>query len=79
LLQPLDVVVFQPLKHYHAEAVEAAIRMGCGDFDKVEFLDKIDSIRQQTFQPSTIASAKCKNQSWSTKGGYGPPGLPGPP
>jgi len=26
-----------------------------------------------------IASAKCKNRSWSTKGGYGPPGPPGPP
>ena len=25
------------------------------------------------------SSAKCKNQSWSTKGGYGPPGPPGPP
>lgn len=24
LLQPLDVVVFQPYKHYHSEAVEAA-------------------------------------------------------
>ena len=57
LLQPLDVVVFQPYKHYHAEAVEAATRMGCGDFNKIEFLDKIDSIRQQTFKPSTIQSA----------------------
>ena len=45
LLQPLDVVVFQPYKHYHAEAVEAATRMGCGDFDNAEFLDRIDSIR----------------------------------
>jgi len=31
--------------------------------------------------PLTVSgpSAKCKNHSWSTKGGYGPPGLPGPP
>lgn len=57
LLQPLDVVVFQPYKHYHSEAVEAATRTGCGNFDKVEFLDKIDSIRQQTFKKSTICSA----------------------
>ena len=56
-LQPLDVVVFQPYKHYHAEAVEAATRMGCSDFNKIEFLDQIDSIRQQTFKPSTIQSA----------------------
>jgi hypothetical protein len=57
LLQPLDVVVFQPYKHYHSEAVEAATRMGCGDFDKAEFLDRIDSIRQQTFKSSTVQSA----------------------
>ena len=57
LLQPLDVVVFQPYKHYNAEAVEAATRMGCGDFDWIEFLDQIDSIHQQTFKLSTIQSA----------------------
>ena len=57
LLQPLDVVVFQPYKHYHPEAVEAATRTGCGDFDKAEFLDTIDTIRQQTFKSSTIQSA----------------------
>ena len=28
---------------------------------------------------TSATSAKCKNQSWSTKGGYGPPGPPGPP
>ena len=57
LLQPLDVVVFQPYKHYHAEAVEAATRMGCGDFNKCEFLDQIHSIRQQTFKSTTVRSA----------------------
>jgi len=31
--------------------------MGCGNFDKVEFLDKIDSIRQHTFKKSSICSA----------------------
>ena len=25
LLQPLDVVVFQPLKHYHAEALDLIV------------------------------------------------------
>ena len=57
LLQPLDVVVFQPYKHYSAVAVEVATRMWRGDFDKIEFLDQIDSIHQQTFKPSTIQSA----------------------
>jgi len=57
LLQPLDVVGFQPYRHYHTEAVEAATRTGCGDFDKAEFLDTIDIIRQQSFKSSTIHSA----------------------
>jgi len=56
LLQPLDLVVFQPYKHYHAEAVEKATRTGCGDFNKSEFLDTIDTICQQTFKPSTLRS-----------------------
>jgi len=51
------VVVFQPYKHYHSEAIEAATRTGCTDFDKVEFLTAIDSIQQQTFKLSTICSA----------------------
>ncbi|RPA97084.1 hypothetical protein L873DRAFT_1632258, partial [Choiromyces venosus 120613-1] len=58
LLQPLDVVVFQPYKHYHAEAVEAPTCTGCGeDFNKEEFLNQIHSIRQLTFKVSTVQSA----------------------
>lgn len=40
LLQPLDVVCFQPLKHYHAEAVDNA------ESTCVEFLAHIQSIRK---------------------------------
>jgi len=57
LLQPLDVVVFQPYKHYDAEAVEAATHLGSGDFDKAEFLDRIHSIRQQIFKTSTVCAS----------------------
>lgn len=32
IIQPLDVVVFQPYKHYHAEAVDASIRAGVGQY-----------------------------------------------
>ena len=32
LLQPLDVCVFQPLKHYHSEAVNLAISTGDESF-----------------------------------------------
>ena len=44
LLQPLDVVVFQPYKHWHAEAVDAAARTRCMNFNKLEFLEALGSI-----------------------------------
>ncbi|ENI03184.1 hypothetical protein COCC4DRAFT_93927, partial [Bipolaris maydis ATCC 48331] len=53
-LQPLDVVCFQPFKHYHKSAVEAATRTGCTDFNKVEFLYAIKGIRAATFKQRTI-------------------------
>jgi hypothetical protein len=59
-LQPLDVVVFQPYKHYQRAAVEAATRTGCTDFNKPELLNAIDSIRAQTFTQSTILSSWAK-------------------
>ena len=57
LLQPLDVGVFQPFKHYHKEAVEMATRTGCTNFNKVEFLNAIHDIRVKTFRKSVILSA----------------------
>lgn len=57
LLQPLDVRVFQPYKYYHSEAIEEATRLGCADFDKLEFLASLKSIREKTFKKSTILSA----------------------
>ena len=49
--------MLQPYKHYHAEAIDNASRTGCSEFDKIEFLTAIDSIRWQTFKPTTILSA----------------------
>ena len=40
-LQPLDVVVFQPLKYYHVMAVDIAVRDGCTNITKLEFLSFI--------------------------------------
>ncbi|KND85843.1 hypothetical protein TOPH_09284, partial [Tolypocladium ophioglossoides CBS 100239] len=57
LLQPLDVVVFQPLKHYHAKAVDLVVRDGYLDITKMEFLGFIQNIRKQAFRQSTILSA----------------------
>ena len=56
-LQPLDVVVFQPYKHYHGEAVDIAARHGCSDYNKLEFLHDFETFRTQALKPSTLRSA----------------------
>jgi hypothetical protein len=55
-LQPLDVVCFQPLKHYHAEAIDRAVRTGDFDFSKYEFLAAFNDVRAQAFTKNTIIS-----------------------
>ncbi len=54
ILQPLDVVVFQPLKHYHAKALDLLARDGIPDFTKLDFLTIIEDVRQKAFKKSTI-------------------------
>ena len=60
-LQPLDVVIFQQWKHWHAEAIDHAVRYGVGDFDRQTFLTNIESIRNATFSEGNIKLAfrKC--------------------
>ena len=57
LTQPLDVGDFQPYMHYHAEAVDHAVRMGDREFGKLEFLAAFQTFRNQTFKSSTIRHA----------------------
>jgi hypothetical protein len=57
LLQPLDVAVFQPLKHYQAKALDTIIRDGCAHITKLEFLAYIQQIRTQASKDSTVKSA----------------------
>jgi hypothetical protein len=56
-LQPLDVVVSQPYKHWHKKRVDQHVRLGGSDFNKVEFLHTIKSMRKDAFKTSTIISA----------------------
>jgi hypothetical protein len=56
-LQPLDVVVFQPYKHYHAEAVDRSARLGCSDYNKLEFFHDFEYFRRQALSQSTIKAA----------------------
>jgi hypothetical protein len=57
LLQPLDIVVFQPLKHYHTEALDLIVRDSCANITKIEFLSVIQEVRRKTFKEETILSA----------------------
>jgi hypothetical protein len=41
LVQPLDVIVFQPLKHYYTQALDILVRDGITNITKVEFLSVI--------------------------------------
>lgn len=56
-MQPLDVVCFQPLKHYHRKAVVDATQTGCGNFGKIDFLNALHGIRSKAFKSTTIRSA----------------------
>ena len=38
LLQLLDVVYFQPLKHYHSKTIDKKVRDGDYKFSKIKFL-----------------------------------------
>jgi hypothetical protein len=57
LLQPLDVAVFQLLKHCQAKALDTIIRDGYAHITKLEFLTYIQQIRTQAFKESTVKSA----------------------
>jgi hypothetical protein len=64
LMQPLDVTVFQPYKHWHSEAIDAAIRTGCTDFNRVEFLAAFETFRRQALKSSTIKAGFEKTGLW---------------
>ncbi|KHN98366.1 transposase [Metarhizium album ARSEF 1941] len=57
ILQPLDVVIFQPLKHYHAKALDIIVRDGVLNITKIEFLACIQAVRKQAFKTTTILTA----------------------
>lgn len=57
LLQPLNLVVFQPYKHCYSKALDEGARTGCTNFNKVEFLAEIYTAQTQTFKMNTILSA----------------------
>jgi hypothetical protein len=56
-LQPLDVGVFGPFKHWHQEVLYRAIADGAYNFNKTDFFFHLQEIRDRTFKKSTIRSA----------------------
>ncbi|KJZ70610.1 hypothetical protein HIM_09998 [Hirsutella minnesotensis 3608] len=49
--------MFQPLKHYHAEALDLIVRDGCANITKIEFLSVIQEVRRKAFREDSILSA----------------------
>lgn len=57
VLQPLDVGVFRPWKHYHNKAIHHALHSLDIEYTMSSFFRDLNSIREQTFQPFTIKNS----------------------
>ena len=57
VLQPLDVGIFRPWKHYHSLAVQAALRSLDFEYTITSFFRDLSSIRKQTMQKHTIVNS----------------------
>ena len=57
LLQPLDIGVFQHLKHWHQEDIASIIQFGDIKYDKVDFLNGFEAMRKKAFKKKTIQHA----------------------
>jgi hypothetical protein len=64
VLQPLDVGVFQPYKHWHKKAVQHAMRNLDLDYNVASFMRDMQEIRAETFKKGTIHSAFWKAGIW---------------
>jgi hypothetical protein len=64
VLQPLDVGVFQPYKHWHQKAVQHAMRNLDLNYNIASFMQDLTEIRAETFKKRTIHSAFEKAGIW---------------
>lgn len=64
ILQPLDVGIFQPYKHWHREAVHLAIRSLDLDYNIQSFIRDLLGIRSKTFKGQTITHAFANSGVW---------------
>jgi hypothetical protein len=63
-LQPLDVAVFQPYKHWHKVAIQHAMRSLDLDYNIASFFRDLTEIRQNTFKKGTILKAFRESGMW---------------
>jgi hypothetical protein len=64
VLQPLNVGMFQPYKHWHKKAVQHAMRNLNLDYNIASFMQDLTEIRAETFKAGTIYSAFRKAGMW---------------
>jgi hypothetical protein len=57
VLQPLDVGVFRPWKHWHNQAIITALRTLDLEYSITSLFRDLGSIREATFKPDTIKNA----------------------
>jgi hypothetical protein len=66
-MQPLDVSVFQPYKHWHDNAIQEAIAKFNVKYFMSQFCADLFKIRGDIFKKSTIRSAFAKSGMWPIK------------
>ena len=64
ILQPLDVGVFQPYKHWHKKAVQHTMHNLDIDYNVASFLCDLQEICAETFKKGTIQGAFRKARMW---------------
>ena len=57
LFQSLNVVCFQPFKHYHRQALNRSFRLDIFNFNRLDFIAAFNEMQVKTFKKSTILSA----------------------
>jgi hypothetical protein len=63
-LQPLDVGIFRPWKHYHSTAIQAALRSLDFEYTMTSFMRDLPSIREQALKRRTIQHAFRDSGIW---------------
>jgi hypothetical protein len=53
-MQSLNVIYFQPVKHYYRKTIDEAVRLSAIKFPLMEFFSAFKYIRAQIFKRETI-------------------------